>query len=1514
MRLSCFHYIRNLEDFIRGDNYCFQQYVTSKQKQYSMKLFYRSLVILSLAFLGFSQSAKATHISGGDISYVCVGADSFLITLNLYRDCAGVGLGTSATVNFTSSCGGSASVSLTEIRTGEISQLCPTQIPNSTCNGGTWPGMEEHVYQGIVVLSPPCNSWTMAWSSCCRNNQITNLTTPGNLGTYLYTTMFSQVDSCNNSPVFTALPIPYVCKNQVVNYNFGVVEPDGDSIVYYMASGQTSATALVPYATGYTYLQPTPGTNAVLNSTNGQFTFTPTALGVYVIVIRIEEYDRITGVVKATSIRDIQVVVQNCTNLQPSFDSGGIYNFSSQTGTRIDSNTVDICIGDSFSFDVSISDPDTQQTLSLYHNVYSALDSNAVVTITNGNPAIFHISWLVPAGSPPFKSFNVTAIDDACPVVGLVSGAFNIIINPATYAGIDEEICKGTQWADLSVVGGTSFLWSVISGSIMDTVATSPNYNMTCRNCPNPSVSPQQTTVYAVTSNLVGVCKHIDTITVTVNQNFTLNMPNDTIICPIDSIVLYPTVVSTPAMTYTYSWRPGTTLDFDTLANPTAHPLAPTSYRLTATSSSGCEKTGEVFVDLSPQFPPGARVYGDTVICLGDSAQLELVLGQIPTAYCGPSTSPCVGNNLSGIIGTGNLTNSNYSYPAPYNNSSWGAKHQILYTAAELHAMGMPSGKISAIYFDVATIGQTRIFNNYEVKIGCTSSTDLLSGWETGLTTVRPGYAHRISRGWNQHSFTTDYDWDGVSNLVVQICFNNTSSNAAGTAYTRYTATSNRMVRYTRANTSNVCGGNSYAYTTNNRPNIKFDFCTGANPAGFVYTWSPTATISDPNIVDPMVGPATLTTYTVVVQDTFLTCSDTVTHTVDVVSQFDASFSLLDTICINGGEHIANPNVGGGSFTGTGITDSVAGIFNPDTSGLGTFSITYTVSSMTGGCQSDSSYDVTVIPLTDASFTPKEFCLGDGPDTLHSVLPNGIWGGAGITDTINGIFDPIGQAAGLYPVTHTLYIPCLSIDTQYVKIVEPYSFSFTDPIVNICEGDSMNLSFNYTLSGDPNQGSGPVAFEWSDNDGNIDSAGVFNAGVLAPGDYVVGLSVAGMDGSCGTSQTMIVRVQAISYASAAIDLTYCSDNDAAIIPVNPWLFGSGVSFTQTPVAPLTATDTLDIIQFGQFGQFDARTKGQGQWALEFTYVNTYGCIGVSYDTITVDFTPDVPTIDEETYCEGDDINLTATVDTPDSLFWYRNSRMTDQFGTGNPAYWGVAPNPASGDKYIWVTQNNGVCISAPAKYKLPIMPSPVAEFEMAYTDTTDSALVGISHADSPIYGFTPFLVSFTAFNTVATDTIAWYHHWEVSPPNPADVNSNTDNKNVNVQYLYRTANIDADGSYLNDIYINQLIVTNEFGCKDTASAQIFSIATEELFNVFTPNGDGENDIFYVPVFGLQDYKVEVFNRWGKKVYSWEDPTEGWNGEDQPDGVYFYVVTGIKTDSNNTPYKKQGTVTLTGSGK
>lgn len=75
-----------------------------------------------------------------------------------------------------------------------------------------------------------------------------------------------------------------------------------------------------------------------------------------------------------------------------------------------------------------------------------------------------------------------------------------------------------------------------------------------------------------------------------------------------------------------------------------------------------------------------------------------------------------------------------------------------------------------------------------------------------------------------------------------------------------------------------------------------------------------------------------------------------------------------------------------------------------------------------------------------------------------------------------------------------------------------------------------------------------------------------------------------------------------------------------------------------------------------------------------------------------------------------------------------------------------------------------------------------------------------------------------------------------------------------------------------------------------------------LPNVFTPNGDGNNDIFgpFLPYRGVDRIELEIFNRWGQQVFSTDDPDINWNGthkdsnEPVPDGVYFYVCNVIFT--------------------
>lgn len=77
-------------------------------------------------------------------------------------------------------------------------------------------------------------------------------------------------------------------------------------------------------------------------------------------------------------------------------------------------------------------------------------------------------------------------------------------------------------------------------------------------------------------------------------------------------------------------------------------------------------------------------------------------------------------------------------------------------------------------------------------------------------------------------------------------------------------------------------------------------------------------------------------------------------------------------------------------------------------------------------------------------------------------------------------------------------------------------------------------------------------------------------------------------------------------------------------------------------------------------------------------------------------------------------------------------------------------------------------------------------------------------------------------------------------------------------------------------------------------------------NVFTPNGDGINDLFVIK--GLDSYqasKLVVTDRNGQKVFESNDYKNNWDGANLPEGTYFYILYPGGDDSS---YRK-GTISL-----
>jgi gliding motility-associated-like protein len=114
-----------------------------------------------------------------------------------------------------------------------------------------------------------------------------------------------------------------------------------------------------------------------------------------------------------------------------------------------------------------------------------------------------------------------------------------------------------------------------------------------------------------------------------------------------------------------------------------------------------------------------------------------------------------------------------------------------------------------------------------------------------------------------------------------------------------------------------------------------------------------------------------------------------------------------------------------------------------------------------------------------------------------------------------------------------------------------------------------------------------------------------------------------------------------------------------------------------------------------------------------------------------------------------------------------------------------------------------------------------------------------------------------------------------------------------------------------------VMVIDSFGCIDTVEIPII-VKGGVIYvpNAFTPNGDGNNDIFKVYGNGFKTFRFLIFNRWGEKIFESFDPNHGWDGtymgKEMNPGVYVYYID-IEFASGKIPpeyyiYKK-GSVTL-----
>jgi hypothetical protein len=181
------------------------------------------------------------------------------------------------------------------------------------------------------------------------------------------------------------------------------------------------------------------------------------------------------------------------------------------------------------------------------------------------------------------------------------------------------------------------------------------------------------------------------------------------------------------------------------------------------------------------------------------------VLFAVIITYCMAFSPGLQAQNII-TIGTGTGSNSGSTYPTPYGNWYWGNRVQMIYRASELTAAGASAGTIFSIAFNVTALNAVPALNDFEIKIKNSMTNDLSAAFETGMTTVYTSNAYTPTMGWNIHTFTTPFVWDGVSNLIVEVCSQNTSYLSNGNASTQWTENlPTGTSRTYRADAAGVC-------------------------------------------------------------------------------------------------------------------------------------------------------------------------------------------------------------------------------------------------------------------------------------------------------------------------------------------------------------------------------------------------------------------------------------------------------------------------------------------------------------------------------------------------------------------------------------------------------------------------------------------------------------------------------------------------------------------------------------
>jgi hypothetical protein len=692
-------------------------------------------------------------------------------------------------------------------------------------------------------------------------------------------------------------------------------------------------------------------------------------------------------------------IVSNNNVLYVNSLGGGAQNIGYQTSaqaTLLDWQTASSQDASSLSVDPLFTDPTTGNYLFTESSIDDKGAAVGVLTdildssrsVTTPDPG----AWEV----PPVMGIDIKPDELVSPIVN-AQGCYNtetLTVKVTNNGTQDINFTTNQLTVTVNVTGAATASYSAIvnTGSLL--AGASQNITMTT---PSATLDMSVAGVYnfAIETNLVGDINPINNTTSNTREKIALSGGTATL-SQHDLCVsgIPPTLSATTVTGYTgVQWQSSTTTgtgftdivgaDTITYTLPSI-PLTAMYYRLVATCGTSTNNSTEDSVTVNdPQLAsttPGSRcgtgtvdlaataTSGYTVNWYADSTGGSAlasgntfttpIIAATTTFYAAASTGP----GGPSTVQIGNGTSTSTSYESPYYHLYGNKLSQYLFLASELTAEGMTAGNINSIAFDVVVPGTT--YNNFSIALKGTSASAMTSSLESGLSTVYTSASETPVAGINTYTFNVPFVWDGVSNVIVQVCWGNNNSGGTNTSV-KYNTTAFASNAYYRVDGSmpvDFCSSPTATSTTSNRPNAVFGFsnvcegirtpviatvntapaitvtatndsiCLGSSTtlnvsssnSNYTYTWSPISATG----ASATVNPTENSKYFVNAYDAGTTCAqiDSITIVVNPVPSAVTVVPSASTICANTDPAISltitGGTIGGNAAIGNGIVQN----------------------------------------------------------------------------------------------------------------------------------------------------------------------------------------------------------------------------------------------------------------------------------------------------------------------------------------------------------------------------------------------------------------------------------------------------------------------------------------------------------------------------------------------------------------------------------------------------------------